>query len=159
MTEVLLLGSSVPNAMATRRVRKVSVTARRIRTTSPSSLLSPLPGILTLPPLYGLYRLGQIYPTFTSSLSIYLALINVWTGVLYWHDKAQSRVAGSWRVSENSLHFCELVGGWPAALYSQRYFQHKTRKVSYQTFFWVIVVVHEMAWFWVLWVLERGLSS
>jgi uncharacterized membrane protein YsdA (DUF1294 family) len=100
----------------------------------------------------------QIYPAFTYYFSIYAVLINIWTCALYWHDKAQSRIAGNSRVSEKSLHLCELAGGWPAALFSQRFFRHKTHKVAYQVVFWIIVLGHEMAWCWAPWVLENGLS-
>jgi uncharacterized membrane protein YsdA (DUF1294 family) len=145
--------------MATRRVRKVAFTTSRIHTSSPMSLLSQLLIILIIPPLYSIYRLRQKHPIFTSYLSIYLILINTWTCVLYWHDKSQSRIAGNWRVSEKSLHLCELAGGWPAALFSQRFFRHKTQKVAYQVVFWVIIMGHEMIWCWASLGSENGLLS
>lgn len=79
--------------------------------------------------------------------------------MLYWHDKAQSRIVGNWRVSEKTLHTCELVGGWPAAIFSQRLFRHKTHKMAYQAVFWIIVLAHEVAWCWVLWGSENALPS
>jgi uncharacterized membrane protein YsdA (DUF1294 family) len=121
--------------MASRQVRKVSITTHRIRKSSQPSIIFPRLIILVLPPLLGLFRLGQVYPSFAAALAIYFVIINIWTCVLYWHDKVQSRIVGNWRVSENSLHFCEFVGGWPGAFSSQRIFQHKTRKVSYQAVF------------------------
>lgn len=36
----------------------------------------------------------------------------------------------AWRVSENTLHLMELVGGWPGVYLAQRVFRHKTRKTS-----------------------------
>jgi uncharacterized membrane protein YsdA (DUF1294 family) len=145
--------------MATHRARKVSVTARRIRTSSPPSLLSPLLVILLIPPLDGLYRLRQTHPAFTYYFSAYLIFVNAWTCVLYRYDKAQSRIVGKWRVSEKILHFCELAGGWPAALFSQRFFRHKTHKVAYQAVFWVIVLGHEMTWLWLLRTFWKGVSN
>jgi len=142
--------------MTTRRVRKVPIATHRIRTSSLPRLVSPLLLILFIPPLYGLYRLRRIYPTLTYHFSIYLILINTWTCALYWYDKAQSRIAGNWRVSEKSLHTCELAGGWPAVLLSQRFFRHKTHKMAYLVVFWGIVLAHEMAWLWLLRALWKG---
>ena len=64
---------------------------------------------------------------------------------LYWNDKRKART-DSWRTPENVLHAVELAGGWPGALIAQQVFRHKTRKVSYQVLFWVIVLLHEVFW-------------
>ena len=64
---------------------------------------------------------------------------------LYWHDKQQAR-AGQWRTPEKVLHGVELLGGWPGALLAQQMFRHKTRKLSYQLSFWLIVTVHQVVW-------------
>ena len=64
---------------------------------------------------------------------------------LYWYDKQQART-GQWRTPENVLHGVELLGGWPGALVAQQVFRHKTRKVSYQVFFWLIVALHQVIW-------------
>ena len=68
---------------------------------------------------------------------------------LYWYDKQQART-GQWRTPENVLHGVELLGGWPGALVAQQLFRHKTRKVSYQVFFWLIVALHQVVWIDVL---------
>jgi uncharacterized membrane protein YsdA (DUF1294 family)/cold shock CspA family protein len=47
-----------------------------------------------------------------------------------------------WRTSEETLHMLSLAGGWPGALIAQRLFFHKSKKVSFQTMFWFIVVLH-----------------
>ncbi|MDZ5605429.1 DUF1294 domain-containing protein [Pseudomonas sp. RP23018S] len=70
--------------------------------------------------------------------------------LLYWRDKHQARVNGQ-RIPENALHLSELCGGWPGALVAQQRLRHKTRKVSYQVVFWVIVALHQALWavpFW-----------
>jgi len=73
--------------------------------------------------------------------------------VLYWYDKRSAR-HGRWRTPENTLHAVELLGGWPGALLAQQVFRHKTRKVSYQVVFWVIVALHQA--FWSDWLLLDG---
>jgi uncharacterized membrane protein YsdA (DUF1294 family) len=151
--------------MVTRRTRKssvhVSIAARRTRTRSSPLAFhgGPVLSLLLAVPLAVLYRLRQVSPTLTRYILIYHLFINIWTCVLYWHDKAQSRILGAWRVSEKRLHMCELVGGWPAALVSQRFFQHKTQKFDYQVIFRAIVFGHEMLWCWALWILWNGFSS
>ncbi|MCF6762892.1 DUF1294 domain-containing protein [Pseudomonas fragi] len=64
---------------------------------------------------------------------------------LYRYDKQQAK-AGQWRTPEKILHGVELLGGWPGALVAQQIFRHKTRKLSYQLLFWLIVVVHQVVW-------------
>jgi uncharacterized membrane protein YsdA (DUF1294 family) len=44
------------------------------------------------------------------------------------------------------LHASELLGGWPGALVAQQVFRHKTRKLSYQSAFWLIVTLHLLFW-------------
>ncbi|TDF83753.1 DUF1294 domain-containing protein [Pseudomonas sp. H9] len=69
---------------------------------------------------------------------------------LYWRDKQQARSQG-WRTPEKVLHGIELCGGWPGALLAQQMFRHKTRKLSFQLSFWVIVGLHQVFWLDYLW--------
>ncbi|WP_192560833.1 DUF1294 domain-containing protein [Pseudomonas allokribbensis] len=72
-------------------------------------------------------------------------LASVLAFFLYWADKRKAR-AEAWRTPENVLHAVELAGGWPGALIAQQVFRHKTRKVSFQILFWVIVALHQVFW-------------
>lgn len=72
-------------------------------------------------------------------------VVSVVAFLLYWSDKRKAR-EDSWRTPENILHGVELAGGWPGALIAQQVFRHKTRKVSYQVAFWLIVLLHEVFW-------------
>ena len=72
-------------------------------------------------------------------------IVSVLAFFLYWSDKRKAR-ADSWRTPENVLHAVELAGGWPGALLAQQVFRHKTRKVSYQLLFWLIVLLHQVFW-------------
>ncbi|RRV13969.1 DUF1294 domain-containing protein [Stutzerimonas xanthomarina] len=97
-------------------------------------------GLLCLLPLAGsLLRLGAVLP-----LAIYV-VASLLTFVLYWRDK-HSALKDRWRTPETTLHFFELAGGWPGALVAQQVFRHKTRKLSYQLAFWLIVVLHQAFW-------------
>ncbi|WP_397453519.1 DUF1294 domain-containing protein [Pseudomonas sp. NA-150] len=73
------------------------------------------------------------------------AVMSALTFFLYWRDKRQALTAG-WRTPEKLLHGAELLGGWPGALLAQQSLRHKTRKVSYQVVFWLIVVLHQVFW-------------
>ncbi|POA30794.1 MULTISPECIES: DUF1294 domain-containing protein [unclassified Pseudomonas] len=72
-------------------------------------------------------------------------IVSLLAFLLYWSDKRKAR-ADSWRTPEKVLHAIELAGGWPGALLAQQVFRHKTRKVSYQLVFWIIVLLHEVFW-------------
>lgn len=72
-------------------------------------------------------------------------IVSVLAFFLYWSDKRKART-DRWRTPENVLHAVELAGGWPGALLAQQVFRHKTRKVSYQLLFWVIVLLHQVFW-------------
>ena len=72
-------------------------------------------------------------------------VVSVIAFFLYWSDKRKARTDGR-RTPENILHAVELAGGWPGALIAQQVFRHKTRKVSYQVLFWVIVLLHQVFW-------------
>lgn len=65
--------------------------------------------------------------------------------LLYWQDKQQARTQ-AWRTPEKVLHASELLGGWPGALLAQQLFRHKTRKLSFQLTFWIIVALHQLFW-------------
>ena len=47
-----------------------------------------------------------------------------------------------WRIPEATLHIIEMLGGWPGSGTAQQMVRHKTRKLSYQITFWLIVAVH-----------------
>lgn len=94
-------------------------------------------------PLYGVISIGLRGGSWLPVL-VYPALSAIAFG-LYGHDKSQARKQGS-RTPEKLLHATELLGGWPGALVAQQAFRHKTRKVSYQMVFWLIVLAHELFW-------------
>lgn len=105
--------------------------------------------LCALPLLGGVQLLGTglLWP-----LPLYLAA-SLLSFLQYWLDK-RSAQRGDRRTPENTLHLLELAGGWPGALLAQQTLRHKTRKVSYQAVFWLIVAVHQA--FWVDWLLFGG---
>ncbi|MEO8045617.1 MAG: DUF1294 domain-containing protein [Spartobacteria bacterium] len=93
--------------------------------------------LLVLPTL-ALARL-QLEPRFAASYAVVVSLIAY---AAYARDKRRARMKG-WRVPEATLHFFELIGGWPGAFIAQRRLRHKCSKRSYQVAFWLIVLGYE----------------
>ncbi|MDU8498905.1 DUF1294 domain-containing protein [Pseudomonas syringae] len=94
-------------------------------------------------PVYGSASLGFRQVTLIPALA--LTVMSLLAFVLYRHDKRQAGNGGQ-RTPENVLHATELLGGWPGALLAQQVFRHKTRKVSFQIMFWLIVLAHQVLW-------------
>lgn len=98
--------------------------------------------LLCLLPTLGIVRLAHqdmYWPLVTYTLASLL------TFGLYWHDK-RSAMRHDWRTPEARLHLVELLGGWPGALLAQQLLRHKTRKLSFQLVFWLIVMAHQLVW-------------
>ena len=81
--------------------------------------------------------LGRL-PMILAAAYILLSLIAY---VMYCVDKAAAS-RGYRRTPENTLHFVDLLGGWPGGLVAQHQFRHKTVKASFQFTFWLTVLVN-----------------
>jgi uncharacterized membrane protein YsdA (DUF1294 family) len=81
--------------------------------------------------------------------AITLAVLNVFTFLLYGADKAAARRGGR-RVSEKLLHLCALMGGWLGALLAQRLFHHKTGKCRFQFVFLITVLTNGAFLLWMI---------
>ena len=69
------------------------------------------------------------------------ALMSVVTLAVYAADKSAAR-RGRRRVRERTLHWLELLGGWPGALVAQQLLRHKRRKWSFFLVTWLIAAGH-----------------
>ena len=69
--------------------------------------------------------------------------------VIYRHEKAMS-ASQTWRISDNTLHFCSLVGGWPGAALAQKMVHHEPQKMSFRAIYWSTVVLNSFVFFWLL---------
>lgn len=111
--------------------------------------------LLCAAPAYGSYSLALEKGNYWPALA-YL-IVSLMTFALYVQDK-NSAIQSKQRIPENSLHLAELLGGWPGALLAQQLLRHKTRKLSYQAMFWLIVGVHQVFWLDYLYLDQAGLS-
>ena len=78
-----------------------------------------------------------------------LAGVNLWTLLLFRHDKACAR-RGDWRVREADLLWLALLGGSPAAFLARHPYRHKTRKQPFTTYLMLIAAIQLgllAAWF------------
>ncbi|MFN7643297.1 MAG: DUF1294 domain-containing protein [Burkholderiales bacterium] len=80
---------------------------------------------------------GAVWPWI---LLVYLVASAI-TFAVYAHDK-RAAVRGAHRVSERTLHWLALVGGWPGALLAQRLLRHKTRKPFFRTMLRLTIGLH-----------------
>lgn len=70
--------------------------------------------------------------------------------VAYGVDKSAA-ANGRWRISESTLQLLGLLGGWPGAAVAQRLFRHKVSKLSFQSLFWITVVLNLAVLIWLAW--------
>jgi uncharacterized membrane protein YsdA (DUF1294 family) len=65
----------------------------------------------------------------------------------FYRSDKQKAQSGEWRIPESTLHFTDLIGGWPGGFLAQRKYRHKTAKGSFQFLFWVTVALHQFVAF------------
>lgn len=76
------------------------------------------------------------------AFSIVMSLV---TFVTYGIDKGRAGKAQR-RIPERTLHILALLGGWPGGFLGQQTFRHKTRKVPFQIWFWITVLLNLTVW-------------
>lgn len=127
---------------------RTSRTPRRVSESFPGRIAGVLLVLLLPANVFGVLWLAasrHFIPPWVAIL--YLAMSTV-TAIAYALDKFRA-AKGKWRISEGTLHLFELAGGWPGAFAAQRILRHKTRKLSFQVVFWLIVLSHVAFWTWV----------
>ncbi len=96
-----------------------------------------------------LFLAGICVWTFLSEESfwgpVYYVGISIFTYLMYGLDKwrAENQV---WRTPESFLHILALAGGWPGAMFGQRFLRHKVSKASFMTVFWLTVLINIVAY-------------
>ena len=97
--------------------------------------------VFLLLPGYAVYQ--SVGRTGLGYAGVWVAVMSISTYVMYASDKHQARVKG-WRDSESSMHFMELLGGWPGAFFAQRMLRHKSTKGTYQFTYGLIVGLYQI---------------
>jgi len=70
---------------------------------------------------------------------IYLAIINISSGILFSYDK-RAAIKNHRRISESTLHMLEIVGGVFANVVLMYSIHHKNRKFRYYGVTWVVMI-------------------
>ena len=97
--------------------------------------------VLLILPFIAAARLALVMPWYV--VPGVMCVFSLWVYFRFASDKKRAQ-ANEWRVTESSLHFCELMGGWPGSFLAQRRFRHKISKGSYQFTFWLIVLAYQI---------------
>ena len=68
----------------------------------------------------------------------------VFSALTYWAYSRDKQAAknGTWRVSESTLHYFSVIGGWPGAIVAQQTLRHKTVKADFRGMFWMTALVN-----------------
>ena len=77
---------------------------------------------------------------------IYLAIINISSGILFSYDK-RAAIKNHRRISESTLHMLEIVGGVFANMVLMYSIHHKNRKFRYYGATWLVL----MGWIVIIW--------
>jgi uncharacterized membrane protein YsdA (DUF1294 family)/cold shock CspA family protein len=128
--------------------------AKAVASVGERAVAPAAPGRSALPPLFAagfLALLGVLAWQGRLPLAVLglYVVASVVAFLAYGHDKSAA-VRKVWRVQESTLHLFSLLGGWPGALAAQRLFRHKSSKASFQTTYWITVVLNCAALGWLL---------
>jgi uncharacterized membrane protein YsdA (DUF1294 family)/cold shock CspA family protein len=134
------------------RSRGTNVAFASVRAASSRSVSMPGPGQVSLVFMAiflgfvaGAVGIGRLPPL----VLIAYGGMSIATFLAYRFDKSAAAYA-QWRVSESSLHLLALLCGWPGAMLAQRILRHKTKKRSFQWFFWSTVTLNCSVLVWLL---------
>ena len=76
---------------------------------------------------------------------VYFIVINIITFIIYGLDKYKS-IKHKYRISENTLIFLALIGGFIGAFFGMIIFHHKTKKIKFIILIPLILII----WIWVI---------
>lgn len=80
--------------------------------------------------------------------SLYIAA-SILSLIVYQRDKSAAK-RNLRRTPEITLHILALIGGWPGAILAQRWFRHKSKKLSFQLLFSMTITLNCAALAWLL---------
>jgi uncharacterized membrane protein YsdA (DUF1294 family)/cold shock CspA family protein len=97
--------------------------------------------LFAIPGLFVLFGVCSILWKLPAWVALVYLVASAVCFTLYAVDKSAA-AAKRWRVSEATLLWVGLVGGWPGAILAQQYLRHKSNKVSFRAKFWITVTVN-----------------
>lgn len=112
----------------------------------------PIPGLMLGVIFLLAVLVGTLLDIVPAVIPIAYLALSVVSYLVYWWDK-DAAGKGMQRTPENTLHFVDLLGGWPGGLIAQQQFRHKTVKATFQSVFWFTVLANLAA---VAWLVHNG---
>lgn len=97
--------------------------------------------LFAIPGFFVLFGVCAIFWKVPAWVALVYLVASVVCFILYAIDKSAA-AAKRWRVSEATLLWVGLMGGWPGAILAQQYLRHKSNKVSFRAKFWSTVTVN-----------------
>lgn len=104
-------------------------------------------GAVVFAVVFGLLFLGAL-AYISEILVIWSLVMSILSFLAYSSDK-KAALRKTWRVSENRLHFQDLLGGWPGGLIARQIWHHKVSKTSFVLVFWLTVMLNMLAMVWI----------
>lgn len=143
---------NVPTTARASMSRTASRGKSETRTTHTKGSNQPGGLVVALMLLWTLLLLGAVWLGQLEWIVLPLAVVlNVVTFYIYWQDKHAAR-RGAWRVSEKTLHWLGLLGGWPGAWFAHQTLRHKSSKQAFRSVYWVTVILNISALaIWIAW--------
>jgi uncharacterized membrane protein YsdA (DUF1294 family)/cold shock CspA family protein len=90
---------------------------------------------------------GYFINYFPKNLLFYYVGLSIISFIVYALDKSKAQ-RDAWRISESTLHFLALFGGWPGAAIAQQTLRHKSKKKRFRVIFWFTVITNSAALYW-----------
>lgn len=140
--------------LAERPVQSTRAAIAQVRHSNKKAIGSARPRGIGFPVAFAVgFLLFIVTATVLGKLSAIVAAIylgsSLLTFVVYAADKSAAR-NNRRRTPENTLHASALIGGWPGAVFAQRFLRHKSSKVEFQRVFWVTVILNCAALGWLM---------
>lgn len=60
---------------------------------------------------------------------------------IYYQDKVKAQ-NNQWRISENTLHTIDVLGGWIGATFAHKLLNHKATKADFRVVFYITVALN-----------------
>ena len=106
------------------------------------SALVRLAALLVLP-VWAVVRVGPA--GLPKGLGIWMAAMSLFAFLAYFADKRVAQAQrGARRTPENVLHFLELIGGWPGGWLARDWLRHKSAKISFRVWSWLIIGSYQL---------------
>lgn len=104
-------------------------------------------GLILVVAFFSTLASGYLMQSLPVAPLLYYFALSMVTYVAFAIDKRAARLKHQ-RISERSLQFLSLLGGWPGALLAQQALRHKSQKVSFRLVLWLALILNGITLIW-----------